>query len=231
MRSHLIEFTDRKLLLASRLSAGAEGGSYGDGILIISSLLAACASQLWPGRGIDKKRFVELWVRYADSNNTPAVVSVPLLLQYLAEAQGTSFNSQAESLMRSNPKMLGTIPGMLNDHIITGRDVDLDEAEVQRYCQDLSIKLLRRYSYPAIFYDRVRSAYVHEYRAGWAASPHAMSGEEGVVSYANTLPAPHRRIHFPVGWLSEVTRSIIRAVEPIWESGATPRPTRWWLSG
>src|SRR6266542_6289189 len=104
MRSHLMEFTERKLRLPSRLDAGEEGGSYGDGILIISSVLSACASQLWSGRGIDKERFVELWARYANADARPLLISVPLLLQALRE-EAFGCGTAAEALAGSSQKV------------------------------------------------------------------------------------------------------------------------------
>jgi hypothetical protein len=228
MKSHLVDFTDRKLSLAVRLTDGAEGGSYGDGILIISSLLAACASQLWPGERIDKYRFVEIWTRYTNPNTGRNLVSVPLLIQELQEQNASS---AADALAASNPKLLSSVPGIINDHVITGPDVDLDEREIRRLCPSLDVELLRDHSYAAIFYKQVRSAYVHEYRAGDSASAHRMASNEYVVSYTNTLPAPHRRIHFPILWLTDVTRSVVEAVEPIWGSAPLPLPTQWWLRG
>jgi hypothetical protein len=228
LKSHLVEFTERKLSLASRLADGrVEGGSYGDGILIISSVLAAAAAQLWPGERIDKHRFVELWNSYDDPNGKRNLVSVPLLMQDLEEQDAGS----AEALAESNPKLLRAVPGLPNDYVITGADVDLDERQILRRCPGLDVRLIRHHSYAAIFYKEVRSAYVHEYRAGDAASAHRMAWDEGVVSYTNVISAPHRRIHFPIPWLGEVTRSVVEAIAPLWDSAPLPRPNGWWLSG
>jgi len=55
---------DRKLAVAITLSEGGGGGSYYEATLLLSSTVSGIAADVWPGEGIDRKRFVQLWVRY-----------------------------------------------------------------------------------------------------------------------------------------------------------------------
>ncbi len=48
-----------RIALAERLNEGECGGSYGDAMLVLSALLSGRAADLWPGKGKDRRRFVE----------------------------------------------------------------------------------------------------------------------------------------------------------------------------
>jgi hypothetical protein len=48
-----------RISLAKRLNPGGCGGSYGDAMLVLSALLSGRAADLWPGKGKDRRRFVE----------------------------------------------------------------------------------------------------------------------------------------------------------------------------
>ena len=77
------EWVTQKLDIAERLFNGECKGSYPEAILITSASINAIASELWPGKGIDRSRFVELLIKYALIDPSPTTVSVPLLIQHL----------------------------------------------------------------------------------------------------------------------------------------------------
>jgi hypothetical protein len=75
------KFVAEKLKVAAALDVGECGGDYIDSAVIMAAVLNAIASQLWPGKGHDRKRFVELWATYCDPEARR--VSVPLLSEWL----------------------------------------------------------------------------------------------------------------------------------------------------
>src|SRR4051812_45553630 len=92
------DFVNDKLRVAEALAAGGCGGGYVDAVIIMASLVSAMASDLWPGTGIDRRRFVELWVRYGEPEARR--VSVPLLTQFLRD---TGRSSEADMITASHP--------------------------------------------------------------------------------------------------------------------------------
>src|SRR5437016_5234657 len=75
------DIVDSELAVAAALEAGGCGGDYLHGAILTTALLSGMASDLWPGKGKDKKRFVELWVSYLEPD--ARLVSLPLLVQSL----------------------------------------------------------------------------------------------------------------------------------------------------
>lgn len=64
--SDWLDFVERKIGTAVMLDDGQCNGSYSDACVLLSSLISGIAAELWPGDGIDRARFIELWIRYAD---------------------------------------------------------------------------------------------------------------------------------------------------------------------
>ena len=58
MRSFLLD----RIRLVNELIAGGPRVEYADFVLILTAVLSACSARRWPGRGIDRNRFVELLV-------------------------------------------------------------------------------------------------------------------------------------------------------------------------
>lgn len=224
-----MSFIEARVAVAMALDEGQCGGSYVDACILISSVISGIAAMLWPGRNIDYKRFVELWVQYADPILEPNMISIPLLCGYLREKG--NFDT-ANRLEAERPGMFG-IGGACR--VVTGSDVDFSEADVQNICPQLSLYDIRTYSYPAIFYREVRSSLVHEYNIGPRAHALPMTSRETNVSYVNQLDSsvlsrlPRRRIHYHMPWLAQVVRSL--AEKSTKHFGQTiPNPANWWLS-
>src|SRR5438874_11300841 len=76
-------YVKHKLDMAGRLGSGECGGEYSDACVLISALLSGIAADLFPGTGMDRRRFVETWVRYARPDLGASNISVPLLARRL----------------------------------------------------------------------------------------------------------------------------------------------------
>ena len=222
-----LEYVEKKVHCATALDAGQCKGGYADACLILAAVLSGIASDLWPGRGIDRVRFVELWIRHVDPGLNANLVSVPLLSQSLwASKRGT----EAKALEAARPRMFG--PGY-DARVLSGPEADMQEAEVRRLCPRLTLPDVRRFSYPAVFYEQVRSAITHEYHTGTSATEFPMR-RDGPVSYSNRVNGGEesgRLIHFRVKWLGEIVRSAAAATEPIIDAGKPTPPAIWWFDG
>ncbi len=230
--SNWSKFVERKIATAVMLNDGECNGSYSDGCVLLSALISGIAAELWPGNDrIDRVRFVELWAGYCDKQLRPAFISVPFLRQFLRRSGRAK---EAKILEGARPKMFGLGHSTL---VLRGVDVDMREAELVKLPIGLTVKQLREHSYPAIFYKHVRSNLAHEYKLSDDAASHFATRLEADVSYVNRHdpdePDLSRRlIHFHMGWLASITRSIVSNVADLVENYQTlPRPSKWWLHG
>lgn len=218
-----------RITLAKRLNRGGCGGSYGDAMLVLPALLSGRAADLWPGKGKDRRRFVEAWSTRSDPGLTPNLISVPLLLADLKDAN-------ERDLME---KVRGTNLEALAPHndslVLTGEQVDLPEEELEALDTRLTAKRLRRFSYASIFYEHVRSGYTHEYHTTDAASPFPQAREPAPVSYVNMLRrsdrSTYRRIHFDVAWVAEVVKSVSDSFVASDLERPVADPLTWWIDG
>jgi hypothetical protein len=217
-------FVERTMQVAAHLAA--EGNDL-EACMLISSAISGMAAALWPGDGGDRRRFVEVWTRFADPDLLACRVSLPLLVQAL-RAQGR--HEHADSVMVPRASLFGL--GQ-STRVVTGDDIDLREHEILAATRLVSPTELRKYSYPSVFYTHYRSALVHEYGLGKAAAIWSMTRRPSGVSYVNRLidDEIERHINFDISWLSELVRSIARNSAPLAEMSSAPRPSSWWISG
>jgi len=61
------KLTEKKNGILCNLEAGQCGGSYGEAVIILCAALSAVAADVWPGKGIDRVRFVQLLKDFAPS--------------------------------------------------------------------------------------------------------------------------------------------------------------------
>jgi hypothetical protein len=216
------DWVEKKTDTALRLCAGECGGSYAEGVIILSAAISAMAAEAWPGSGINKMRFVEFIKDYCDATLNPTRISVPLLIGRL---HNDNKIIEADALRKKFMDYQKT-------RVLTGRDVDRTEAEILSLCPGLSHKEIRRFSYSGVFYEEVRSGFVHEYRPGKKADSWAIAAtKEDEISYGNWMNDPDRHIHFPVHWMAKVAKSSAEVADRNASNFPLTRPTMWWLEG
>jgi len=216
----LTTFSERPLAVAIALDAGHCGGTYVEACMIISNLISGIASLLWPGEGIDRKRFIEVWERFCSDDAHR--VSIPILLRSLNDRP-----NDVAALQRCRAQMHG--PGY-GARVVTGDDIDMSEAETVATCPTLTRAQVRASSYANVLYKHVRNDLVHEYELGEVASAWPMTSRDAGVSYVNYINEG-RRIHFRVAWLVEQTRRIARGADDALANGPVAEPHRWWSEG
>jgi|SRR5438067_937269 len=213
------------------LDQGECNGSCPDACVLLSALLSGIAAELWPGEGFDRRRFVELWVRFADPKLVPSLISVPLLRRSFRDAGRLADVTALEEARR---EMFGLGNGCL---VLVGDRVDMTEAELLTVLPKADRKEFRVYSYPSLFYKHIRSNLVHEYKLSEDAASHFATRLQANVSYVNRadpagMELSRRLIHFHIEWLANIVRSIASNVAPLIENYQTlPQPPNWWVSG
>ena len=216
------DWVTKKKDTALRLAAGECGGSYAEGIIILSAAISAMAAEAWPGSRIDKMRFVEIIKDYCDATLNPTRISVPLLIGHLRD------NNKATEADTLRNKFMD----YKKTRVLTGNDVDRTEAEILSVCPGLGHKEIRRFAYPGVFYDEVRSGFVHEYRLGKKADPWAIaSTQDDEISYGNWMNDPDRHIHFPINWIASVAESVAEVADRNAPRFPLSLPATWWLDG
>lgn len=221
------EWIEGRITLAERLARGDCGGSVAEAFLILSSLISGIAAHLWPGRRLDRQRFVELWARYADPQLSADLISVPLLIH---ELDRTRQYSLSDRLREQKPEAF--MPrGLPDTLVVTGEDVDVFDTEIHALLPEVALSKLREWSYANVFYAHFRSGYVHEYQVGTHADEVVMSHTRSFITYGNFDTPPYRRINFEVDWVAKVARSLVRRAEPEWQHRPLPKPATWWVDG
>jgi hypothetical protein len=232
----LVDLVERKCALAVALANGhVPGGDYTDANLVVAALVSGMAADLWPGDGIDRRRFLELWAREADPVFKGNLISVPLLY---AELSKRALRPKDPDLAAADAatRLSAARPGLLEieTRVLAGHEVDMEEGEVLTLCSPaLTPRDVREFSYPAIYYGQVRSAASHEYQLGSGATAHPMRLDAD-VSYSNRKVDGRavRLIYFDLLWLWRVVRSIATAVKGEIDWGKKrERPKEWWVFG
>jgi len=217
----LNEWCNTKIELALRLNSGDCGGSYAEAVIILCSVLSGIAADIWPGKYQDRKRFVELLIKYTDIPLNCEKVSIPLLV-------GAIRNSGDIQLADKIKKDL--IP-FCDTRVLTGDDIDKTLDELKSNYPAIDTKTLKKNSYANILYEEIRSGYVHEYRPGERSDSWDMSGlrQNSSISYINRLDKTDRLIYFNVSWLTKIIEEI---VENLLKTSSLPvfnNYNSWWL--
>lgn len=122
------DWVKKKVRVAAQLANGDCGGLYGDAALILCSCLSALAAEVWPGKGMDRNRFVELLEKYCKPSFGSTRLSIPLLvgdLRRFNRPEATLIDSKF--LQQFNPRQ-----------VLRGEEVDRNENEIRAACGSLS---------------------------------------------------------------------------------------------
>jgi hypothetical protein len=209
-----------KCNIALALESGQVGAGYSEAAILVCATLNALAAEVWPDRGLDRVRFVELLIKMTPSSPSPATISVPLLVQHL---RTESLTAEANTLVRALMPFGSSL-------VITGSDVDKSEFELLSICPAIPVGLLRKNSYACLLYEDVRSSYAHEYRPGGRADSWPMTMLQGqCVSYVNKVT--ERRVHFHIEWLARIAVELAECIDALDATLPLVRPATWWIDG
>lgn len=140
-------FLANRITLVKQLCESELSVHYADLVLILCSVLSACAARRWPGDRIDRKRFIEMLIKYSPETLKTSWISVPSLLN--------------EGLIDIKKTPYGNFGNRLR--IYCDDEIDLCFKEAENKYPMIPPKELRRHSYAAIIYERLRCGYAHRY--------------------------------------------------------------------
>lgn len=212
-----------KLRIVSCLTQPPCSGSYAEAAIILCGILSAFAAEMWPGKGIDKKRFIELLVRCGTYRAYLRTISVPLLVADLELAGEMTDARTLRATFHLNEAQ-----------VFTGIQVDASEEKLVSLLPNMTLEKIRTLSYAHLLYDDVRSSYAHEYGPGAKAGSRPMARQpDAKVSYINRLNDNDRTIrliHFHMNFLADLVSDLASALD---SEPTLPRahPTTWWMQG
>jgi hypothetical protein len=175
-----------------------------DAEILLCCAISALASQMWPGKGKDKKRFVQLLVDYSPNSAYIQRVSTCVLIRQLQQKGATveadkiiahRFPSKlayyGKSPMEYAYNGSGLHAGTLSQ-IVHPDDIDVAAAEVLTLMPILQ-KEVRKASYVSIIYSDLRSGLIHEYELSDNLSTQGWQYDTDTLSYVNYLQMPDEK--------------------------------------
>lgn len=187
---------------------------YADLVLILCSVLSACAARRWPGERIDRKRFIEMLVKHTPENLKTSWISVPSLLN--------------ENLITINQTPYRN-PGDIT-RIYCDDEIDLSFEEAVNKYPLVSCKKLRQHSYAAIIYERLRCGYAHSYWHHNSITHVPASRRNAYFSYIGRLMdnrRERRMISIHIEYLISLTEHSVS----ILPEHPSEYPASWWIDG
>lgn len=218
----------RKINLAEALNGGAcTNGTYAEGIIILCSIISAVAAELWPGRKIDRPRFIETIVRYSTPQLIATRISLFLLYQSLLDSKKLEVASQLKESF-----------WQLSEHescrIFIADEIDQDETDIRKAVPSIELSDIRSSSYASIVYEKLRCDLAHQYQLNKYATSRKMTSMKADISYTNVLEDSHtyHEICISFDWVKSLTESIVDStVSFLIAHHKNDFPDEWWIDG
>ena len=141
-------FLEDRIRLVKELLHSDIDVAYGDLVLVLSAVISSCASQRWPGRGIDRRRFIELLVRCSPPDAHTTWVCVPALINAGLVAEADTPYGPGE-----------------NTRIFRDHEIDLELPVAQSTYANVPLVDLKRCTYAVLIYEWLRCGYAHDLRS------------------------------------------------------------------
>jgi hypothetical protein len=205
-------FLEGRVRLVRELMGGGIKVHRADLILIICAVISACAARRWPGRDIDRKRFLELLVKHSSDESRISWVSVPTLINSgLITENKTRYENRGEAGRNYRDD-----------------EIDLCFGEAEKKYRHITFKDLKKCTYASLIYEWLRCGYAHEYCERGDTTPVGpASGETARITYFNRLTngGVTHMAHFHLGYLLGLASHHVS----ILPSDPSPYPPVWWV--
>jgi hypothetical protein len=202
-------FLEDRIKLVKNLSS-VEGVGYADIVLIITAVISACSSVKWPGKGIDKKRFIELLVNHSPSSFRTSWVSIPALINSgLVNESDTRYSDSGQ----------GT-------RIFIDDEIDLSLSDTNSQYPQIQMKDIKKHSYASLIYEWLRCGYAHEYCPHSSITEVQASSKQARVSYIGrrTNGKTKRMVVFHLDYLLNLAKYHVSNLN----DSSIPQPQQWW---
>jgi len=205
------QFLQKRIRLVNTLINEVEGVSYADVVLILTAIISACASNKWPGKGIDRKRFIELLVNNSPPDFLMSWVSVPALIN--------------RDLLKESETLYG-VPGQ-ETRVFKDAEIDLSFNDARSKHANIPVKELRKHSYASLIYEWLRCGYSHEYYAHGNITQVPASCEKAKVSYIGRYQNGKtiRMVSFHLDYLINIAEYHVSS----FSTSNNPPPSQWWV--
>ncbi len=206
------DYLTKRLKVVDALAEMDGLDAFPDMMVILMTILSACAAHRWPGDRIDRKRFIELLVRHSHSEARTDSVCVPALINL-------GLVTEADTLYGSSG---------LNTRIFRDEEIDLSLEAAQRAFSAVDRKLLKSNCYASLIYEWLRCGYAHEY------SPHQFittcqpSCKQARVSYISRRLKGQNSLKM-VGFHYDYLRNLVEHHISALPELKSKRPSRWWV--
>ena len=203
-------FLEDRIRLVRELIESDISVAYGDLVLILSAVISSCAAARWPGRGIDRRRFVELLVQLSPPDAHMNWVCVPALIN-------SNLVSEADTPYG---------PGE-NTRIFRDDEIDLELSAAQAKYTNVSLGNLKRRTYAVLIYEWLRCGYAHEYCAHENITHVPPSRYNARLSYIGrgTPDGLKRMVSFHLDYLIDLAQFHAATLA----EAADPVPGEWWI--
>jgi hypothetical protein len=221
------EWLNRRLRNADQLVQQFVGEGEPDAFIILCCCLSAFAARRWPGPGADKRRYIELLVRFCDLQPSMTLVSAPILVQNLEIRDPVASSILRKSLFPESDAL-----------VVARAEIDRPEDAFRSLVPGVPLKEIREASYAAIMYGYFRSSLVHEFSLSPRVSEFPMSRTMDLHYVSVFTGKPGKEImhlpFFPYTFVRQVVENTALRCCDAWDSASTwkgPQPKTWWIQG
>lgn len=197
------EWFQERINVADEIVSQHGSKAESDAEIILCCAISALAATVWPGKGIDRKRYIQLLIEFTPPKFDVQKISVIHLVSSLQDkAQLDAANILISARFKSELAYLSKSPmtyGYLDGEplyagtlspIFDPAEVDLDEVEAFELIPKFEKSEIRRSSYASIIYSELRSGLVHEYELFPNLASRGWPGKEDQLCYINFLKLP-----------------------------------------
>ncbi len=204
------QFLEDRIRLVRELIDSDVSVAYGDLVLILSAVISSCAAARWPGRGNDRRRFVELLIQYSPADAHTNWVCVPALINSNLIAEADTPYGPSE-----------------NTRIFRDDEVDLELTAAQAKYASVLLGDLKRCTYAVLIYEWLRCGYAHEYCPHNNITHVPPSRYNARLSYIGrgTPNGLKRMISFHLDYLIDLAQHHVAD----YADAPEPTPRQWWI--
>ena len=205
-------FLQGRLAFARALQASSFDVTHHDLMLILTSIISACAAHRWPGEGFDRKRFVESLIKFSPPHLCADYISIGALLEL-------NLISEDQTEWRK--------PGQ-GDRVFTGEDVDCALLDMANRYPQLSTCELKKASYANKIYEWLRCGYAHTYWTAGNTTRVAPSQRPAQISYIGRIQSDDTTIRIAAFHLDYIFNLVQEQVSTL-SDRPLQRPSKWWI--
>jgi hypothetical protein len=204
------QFLEDRVRLVRELLDSNISVAYGDIVLILSAVMSSCAAARWPGRGIDRRRFVELLIQRSSPDSHTNWVCVPALINARLVAEADTPYGPGE-----------------NTRIFRDDEIDIELTAAQSKYSSVSLVDLKRCTYAVMIYEWLRCGYAHEYCPHGNITHVPPSRYNARLSYIGrgTQNGMKRMISFHLDYLIGLAQHHASN----YSDSPEPTPGQWWI--